>query len=64
MQIDIGPWSEVGLLRSGRSAPCIIRSRKAAGSSFESRHGKIRGFDQRWRRGDECAAEEYLPRLL
>ena len=75
MQIDHGCRYPTGLLRQDCIAASVTRSRKtgvigsrkagaANGSNLESRCRAIRGFDQRGGCGDECAAEEYLPRLL
>src|ERR1700694_5661042 len=65
MQIVIGTRRQARLLRQGRATRRLIRKAGVADCSrFESRYREIRGFDQRGRCGDECAAEKYLQGLL
>jgi hypothetical protein len=71
MQIDHGCRNPIGVLRQdciagvirGRKTG-IIDSRKPGVANSSNLESRRRGFDQRGRCGDECEAEEYLPRLL
>src|SRR3990170_2800800 len=69
MQIDRGWHRAAGLLRHGLAGVQTRggkADRRGAGQTpgVEDRRRQIRRYDQRRRRPDERAAEEYLPRLL